>query len=109
MPDQAHAQYYKENPNGNHDTPSTQTLEFMSKMTEFMTRIDTRLSQINGQLNKHNEWIARYDIRVAEEIPKIALVANVASEQTKSIKTWVTGVGVGMTVIIVALGLFITR
>jgi len=48
------------------------TINFMNQTATFMGKIEAHLDELNGKVAKHNEWINRYDIRVAEEIPKLS-------------------------------------
>lgn len=52
----------------------SQILERLSNIEDMQDRgfqqVNDHLKELNGKVAKHNEWIARYDIRVAEEIPK---------------------------------------
>lgn len=86
-----------------------QIIHLLEDQNQKLDRIDQHLVNLNGKVAKHSDWINRYDIRVAEEVPKLAEVASSAHANAKSIKTWVTGMGVGMTVIIVAIGLFVVK
>jgi len=45
-PDQEHAIYYKENPNGNHKIPSLITQAFMEKTERTFEKLDTQVTEI---------------------------------------------------------------
>lgn len=54
-----------------HTSSSPQTLEIFNSVDEKLDTIINRLDILNGKVAKHNEWIDRYDIRIAEEVPEM--------------------------------------
>lgn len=49
------------------DEQKRQGKEFSGKLN----KIDNHLENLNSKVAKNAEWIGRYDIRIAEEIPSI--------------------------------------
>jgi hypothetical protein len=49
-PDQLHEEYFKKNPSGNHDEPSSETLRFMEKQNEINEKVMESLSDIKTDL-----------------------------------------------------------
>lgn len=45
-------------------------LQTVNTIRDDVSENKEHLKTLNGKVAKHNEWINRYDIRVAEEIPK---------------------------------------
>ena len=59
-------------------------------------RIEKHLDKINGSVAKHNEWINRYDIRVAEEVPETKKKVDRINVKLATVGTLVT---VAMTIV----------
>ena len=58
----------------NKDLPISIASELLTKTDNLLggiIEVRDHLKILNGQVAKHNEWIARYDIRVADEFPKL--------------------------------------
>jgi len=58
-----------------HPTTAPQTLSMIEDLKTMIKdgfqKITDRQDQANHSTAKHNEWINRYDIRVADEIPQV--------------------------------------
>ena len=52
-----------------HAIPSPMTVTMFKGVDEKLDTIIDHLATLNGKVAKHSEWINRYDIRIAEEIP----------------------------------------
>ena len=50
---------------------SEQILHLLEDIKNDVACIEEHLEKLNGQAAKHSEWINRYDLRVAEEIPAL--------------------------------------
>ena len=69
LSDEQHEQYY----NGwkHFEIFKGELLGALGSIKNDVVETNIHLKELNSKVAKHNEWINRYDIRVAEEIPKL--------------------------------------
>lgn len=70
MTDEQHAEYYKNNPMGNHNEPSAKTLEYLNKVSGYIGQFDVEIKNLKTELKEFKEEIKGLRTDVANYLNK---------------------------------------
>ena len=120
-PDEQHKKYFSENPQGNHESPSGETLRFMNKtdsrynylqetmlgikdtLIEFKTKTDQGIKDMHSKQDHTNGWITEHE-REHQEVKDKEL----ADQKDKWMVLWKHSwkVGAGILLLVSSIGGF---
>jgi len=122
MPDKQHAQYFKQNPDGNHSKPSDETLRFMDKtstrynylqetilgikdtLIEFKAITTEGIKEMHRKQDHTNGWIQDHDKTWQEYEPMLRQIKQNKEDNKTRVKDLFWRVAIGIVVVLAGFG-----